>query len=273
MLTSFILTLREGVEAALIIGILLGALRKMKQPQLGRSVWYGVISAGLAALLAAIVLNLAEAEFEGPGEAIFEGITMLLAAVILTWMIFWMNRQAGEMKRDLESKIRQAAEGQNRTAIFLLAFLAVVREGIELVLYLLAARFASNGAETLAGALVGLATVFILGWFMIASSQRLSLKRLFQVTSVVLLLFSAGLAGLSIHAFNEVGWIPPVINHVWDLNQILPESSFFGQILASVFGYQATPSFTSVMTYLVYLITLGLILVRPRLSVARSSSQ
>src|SRR5512135_507227 len=113
MLTSFVLTLREGVEAALIIGILLGALRKLGQPQLNRMVWYGVISAGLVALLAAAILNLAETEFEGPGEAIFEGITMLLAALILTWMIFWMNRRAGGMKRDLESKIRQATDSQN----------------------------------------------------------------------------------------------------------------------------------------------------------------
>ncbi len=273
MLTSFVLTVREGVEAALIIGILLGALRKLNQPQLTRLVWYGVISAGSVALLAAVILNLAEAEFEGVGEAIFEGITMLLAAIILTGMIFWMNRQAGQMKHQLEAKIRQAAGSQNRTAIFLLAFLSVVREGIELALYLLAARFASNPMQTLIGALAGLVTVFVLGWFLIASTQRLSLKRLFQVTSVILLLFSAGLVGLGVHAFNEAGLIPPVIDHVWNLNSILPASSFFGQVLTSLFGYNATPSFTSVMSYLIYLVTLGFILARPRPSVVRSSPQ
>ncbi len=273
MLTSFVLTLREGVEAALIIGILLGALRKLNQPQLNRMVWYGVISAGLVALLAAVILNLAETEFEGLGESIFEGITMLLAAVILTWMIFWMNRQAGEMKHHLETKIRQAAGSQNRMAVFLLAFLSVVREGLELALYLLAARFTSNPVETLGGALVGLVTVFILGWFLIYSAQRLSLKRLFQVTSVVLIFLAAGLVGMGIHAFNEVGWVPAVITHVWNLNNILPESSFIGQVLTSLFGYDATPSFTSVTFYLLYLVTLGFILARPRLSVVRSSSQ
>jgi high-affinity iron transporter len=273
MLTSFVLTLREGVEMALIIGILLGALRKLDQPQLNRMVWYGVFCAGLVALLAAALLNLAGTELEGPGEAIFEGTTMLLAAVILTWMIFWMNRQAGEMKHALESKIRQAASSQNRTAIFLLAFLSVVREGIELALYLLAARFASNPMETLSGALIGLVTVIILGWFLIASSQRLSLRWLFQVTSVVLLFFAAGLVGLGIHALNEVGWIPAVIDHVWNLNNLLPESSFFGQVLKSLFGYEAMPSLTSVMFYLLYLGTLGFFLARPRPSVVRSSSQ
>ncbi len=272
MLTSFVLTLREGVEAALIIGILLGALRKLNQPQLTRLVWYGVASAGVVALLAAILLNLAEAEFEGPGEAIFVGITMLLAAVILTGMIFWMNRQAGEMKRHLESRIRQAAGSQNRMAIYLLAFLSVVREGIELALYLLAARFASNATETLAGALAGLAAVFVLGWFLIASSQRLSLKRLFQVTSVILLLFSAGLVGMGVHAFNEAGWIPTIVDHVWNLNRFLPEGSFIGQVLTSLFGYEATPSFTSVIFYLLYLVTLAYILIRPRQTVMRSSS-
>ncbi len=273
MLTSFVLTLREGVEAALIIGILLGALHKLNQPQLNRMVWYGVACAGLVAFVAAIGLNLAEAEFEGLGEAIFEGITMLLAALILTWMIFWMNRQAREMKQTLESRIRQAVTSQNRWAIFLLAFLSVVREGIELALYLLAARLASNPMETLGGSLIGLVAVFILGWFLIASSQRLSLKRLFQVTSIVLLLFSAGLVGLGIHAFNEAGWVPAVIDHVWNLNNILPESSFFGQVLTSLVGYEAAPSFTSMIFYLVYMATLGFILIRPRPSVVRSSSQ
>ncbi len=273
MVTSFVLTLREGIEAALIVSILIGSLRKLKQPQLSRAVWVGVIAAAAVALVTALMLNLAGADFEGTGEALFEGASMLLAAIILTWMIFWMNRQAGEMKRSLEAKIRVAVEGQNGTAIFALAFLSVVREGIELSLYLLAARFASNPVETLGGAAAGLAAVVLLGWFLIVSAHRLSLRRFFQVTSVFLLFFAAGLVGLGMHEFNDAGLIPPVIAHVWNLNNILPESSIFGQVLKSLFGYEATPSLTSVMSYLVYLGTLGLVLAWPRPSVVRSSSQ
>ena len=273
MLTSFVLTLREGLEAALVIGILTGALHKLNQPNLKRAVWSGVISAILVAVLAAVLLNLAGTEFEGTGEAIFEGVTMLLAAILLTWMIFWMNRQAGEMKHRLEAKIRVAAGNQDRTAIFMVAFLGVLREGIELAVYLLAARFASNPVETISGTGIGLVVVFLLGWIMINTSRRLSLKRLFQVTSIVLLLFAAGLVSQGIHDFNEAGWIPSVIDPVWNLNSILPDSSVIGQVLKSLFGYEATPSLTSVISYLIYLVSLGLILFRPRLSVARSSSQ
>lgn len=273
MLTSFVLTLREGVEAALVIGILIGALHKLNQPKLDRAVWSGVISAVLAAFLVAVLLNFAGTELEGTGEAIFEGVTLLLAAVLLTWMIFWMNRQAGEMKHRLESKIRVAAGSQDRTAIFMVAFLAVLREGVELAVYLLAARFASNPVETLSGTGIGLVVVFLLGWFMITSTKRLSLKRLFQVTNIVLLFFAAGLVSMGIHDLNVAGWIPSVIDHVWNLNNILPESSLFGQVLKSLFGYEATPSLTSVVSYLMYLGALGLILFRPRPSVVRSSSQ
>ena len=96
---------------------------------------------------------------------------------------------------------------------------------------------------------------------------------MFQVTNIVLLFFAAGLVGQGIHAFNEAGWIPSVIDHVWNLNNILPDSSIIGQVLKSLFGYEATPSLTSVISYLIYLGALGLILFRPRLSVVRTSSQ
>ena len=144
MLASFLLSLREGLEAALIIGIVLGVLVKLKRTDLNGVVWRGVGLAALLSLLAAIALNLLGMEFEGKGEEIFEGIAMLLAAGVLTWMILWMKNHGGTLKSEIEEQTNQAALGKGQKALFALAFLAVFREGIELALFLLAARLTSS---------------------------------------------------------------------------------------------------------------------------------
>ena len=124
MFPSFLLSLREGLEAALLIGIVLGTLRKLNQPQLRPAVWAGTISALVVSLLAAWGLNLLGAQFEGRAEEVFEGVTMLLAAGVLTWMIFWMNRKGREIEAELEQDVRRAAGGEGKWALFSLAFLA-----------------------------------------------------------------------------------------------------------------------------------------------------
>lgn len=252
MLPSFLLSLREGIEAALIIGIVLGALQKIHRPDLQWAVWVGAASAALVSLLVALTLGLVGASLEGEAEEIFEGITMLLAAGVLTWMIFWMNRQARHLRSDLESDVRQVAISSGLGALFLLAFAAVAREGVELALFLSATAMASGSQSTLIGALLGLGTAILLGWSLFASLVKLDLRRFFRVTGVLLILFAAGLVAHGVHEFNEVGWIPPIIAHVWDLNPILDEASTGGQLLTALFGYNGNPSLTEVLAYLAY---------------------
>ncbi|GAB4505020.1 MAG: FTR1 family protein [Anaerolineales bacterium] len=261
MFSAFLLSLREGLEAALIIGIVLGALRKMARPDLKPAVWAGVISAAFISLLAGSSLTALGLSLEGRAEQIFEGFTMLLAAGILTWMIFWMNRRGRTMRAELESSVQQATiSGVSRQALFSLAFLAVVREGIELALFLSAAAFALQGRGTLPGALLGLATAILLGWLLFSATLRLDLRRFFQVSSILLILFAAGLAAHGVHEFNEAGWIPPAIEHIWDLNPWLDENSTLGGILKALFGYNGNPSLTEALAYLAYfgLVVLGL---------------
>jgi high-affinity iron transporter len=155
MLPSFLLSLREGLEAALIIGIVLGVLHKIQRPDLKTFVWGGSVSAIILSIAAAVLLIKLGAELEGTTEEIFEGIAMLLAAGILTWMIFWMRAHADTLKTDLEANVRQATLRSGMGPIFLLAFLSVVREGLELVLFLVAAQMTSDGLQTLFGALIG----------------------------------------------------------------------------------------------------------------------
>jgi high-affinity iron transporter len=252
MVPSFLLALREGLEAALIIGIVLGALKKTQKDEFKPVVWGGTLSAVAVSLVAAILLYLLGEGFEGKAEEVFEGMTMLLAAGVLTWMIFWMNSQARVITVELEADVRQAAIGSSKRALFLIAFLAVVREGIELALFLTAASFTSTAQDTLVGAALGLGTVILLAWSFFSSLVRLDLRRFFHVTSVLLILFAAGLVAHGVHEFNEVGWIPGVIEHLWDINHILDEKSFLGEILKALFGYNGNPSLTEVLAYLGY---------------------
>ena len=256
MLASFLLSLREGIEAALIIGIVLGALRKLNRPELVPAVWYGTISAVLVSLVAGILLTALGLSLEGAAEQIFEGVAMLLAASVLTWMIFWMSRQARSIKGDLEAGVNHAISSGGWRALFGLAFLAVVREGIELALFLTAATFASDAQSTILGTLVGLGAAILLGWGLFASTLRLDLRRFFQVTGFLLILFAAGLVAHGVHEFNEAGWIPSVIEHVWDVNPLLDENSTLGLMLKALFGYNGNPSLTEVISYFVYFIVI-----------------
>jgi high-affinity iron transporter len=264
MLASYFLSLREGVEAALILGIIFSALRKVGRSELNRALWAGAGAALTLSILVAVLLDLLGAELDGTGEAIFEGLTMLAAAGLLTGMIFWMQRQSRGLRGNLEMKISTAAGKEGRLALFMVAFLAVVREGVELAFYLLAARLATNPIETLAGSILGLGSAALLGWTLLATTHRLSMQLFFRITNVLLLFFAAGLVGLGVHALNEAGWIPALIDPLWNLNIFLPESSAFGQALRSLFGYTAAPSFTSMAAYAVYLAALAVILFRPR---------
>jgi high-affinity iron transporter len=256
MLPSYLLSLREGIEAALIIGIVLGALRQMRRTELSSIVWIGVISASLLSILAGILLTMLGLSFEGKAEAIYEGVAMLLAAGILTWMIFWMSRQARNIKSELESGVHKAAFEGGRRGLFALAFLAVLREGIELALFLVASVFASDVQQTLIGTFLGLGTAILLGWSFFATTVRLDLQRFFQVTGFLLILFAAGLVAHGVHEFNEATVVPAVIEHVWNVNPILDENSTLGSMLNALFGYNGNPSLTEVLAYFVYFVAI-----------------
>ena len=265
MLPTYLLSLREGLEAALIIGIVLGAVSKIRRSDLAPAVWYGALSAVAVSILTAIILTSFGMSLEGAAEEIFEGITMLIAAGILTWMIFWMGKQARFLKSELEDGVNKAAATTGKRAVFMVAFLAVVREGIELAIFVTAAFFAGNQEaasttliQVLAGTILGLGTAVLLGYTIFATTVRLDLRKFFQVTGILLILFAAGLVAHGIHEFNEVGWIPGIIEHVWDVNMILDENSVAGQLMKTLFGYNGNPSLTEMIGYFAYIIVVSI---------------
>lgn len=256
MLPSFLLSLREGLEAALIIGIVLGALKKIQQTKYNRNVWLGAGSAALLSLFGALGLNALGASFEGTAEEIFEGFAMLTAAGVLTWMVFWMQRQSQNVKSELENEVKLTAVRNGGKALFTLAFVAVIREGIELALFLTAATVTSGARQVLIGGLLGLAAAVALGWALFATTVRLNLQRFFQVTGILLIIFAAGLLAHGVHEFNEVGWIPVGIEHIWDFNHVLDENSTLGEMLKALFGYNGNPSLTEVLAYVLYFVVI-----------------
>ena len=266
MLPTYLLSLREGLEAALIIGIVLGALSKIRRTDLSPAVWLGTLSAIGISVLTAVILTAFGMSLEEEAEQIFEGVTMLIAAGILTWMIFWMRKQARFLKGELEAGVNKAAATTGRRAMFWLALVAVVREGVELALFITAAFFAgeqsqltSNITQTLAGTILGLGTAALLGWTLFATTVRLDLRRFFQVTGILLILFAAGLVAHGVHEFNEVGWIPVVVEHIWDVNAIVDENSVTGQLLKTLFGYNGNPSLTEMIAYFAYLVVVTIL--------------
>ena len=252
MVSALLITLREGLEAALIIGIVLGYLRQIGRRDQMRSAWAGV---GLAALLSAIIalaMRAIGAELETPFEQIFEGTTMLLAVAVLTWMVFWMRYRARFIKRDLEDQVRAAVTRGENWGLFGLTFLAVFREGVETALFLAANTFAADATGTLVGALSGIALAITAGVLIYVYAARLNLRLFFDVTSVLLIVFEAGLLAHGVHEFQEIGGLPILTSAAWDTRNWLDNASALGSLLRALIGYNAQPSWLEVATYICY---------------------
>jgi high-affinity iron transporter len=260
MLQSFIILFRETLEAALVIGIVLGYLVRTGQRECRKSVYLGLTAGVGASVLGAFGFQMLAGGFSGRAEEIFEGITMLAGAVLLTTLIVWIMRKSAHAA-ELERKVADRVEGPRRTGLFLLVFFAVLREGIESVIFLSAARFAS-GQNNLVGAGLGLIAAVGLGCFLFRGALRINLRSFFTATNILLILFAAGLVAGGIHELQEAGMIPIVVEHVWDINPIvtgesyplLHENGLLGSIASGLFGYNGNPTLIEVLAYLGYLI-------------------
>ena len=211
---SFVIALREGIEAALIVSIVLAYLKQVGASDRSRLVWWGT---GLAIVLSAALgtaIFVAGAEFEGTAEQVFEGLVTLAAVAVLTWMIFWMRRQGARIKSELQEKVDTALVSGG-LALAGLAFFAVLREGIETALFLFAATkgtavegTAVAPATQVIGAVLGLALAVVLGVLLYRGGIRMNLRSFFRVTGLILIVVAAGLFAYSLHELQEAGWLP-----------------------------------------------------------------
>ena len=256
-ISALILSLREGVEMALVVGIVLAYLGQVGAHGARKWVWAGALAAAGVSLLALGILNALQAEFEGTTEQIFEGVTMLLATVFLTWMVFWMLRNARYLKSELQSGVKSVLErGGAAWGLFFLVFFAVVREGVELALLL----FAAPGEGKLVGAVAGLVIAAGIGVLIYAFGRSIDLRTFFKITTVILILFAAGLFAHAAHEFAEAGPLAAVEGpKLWSTKDALPDDTGLGAILRAFLGYQDEPTVLEVVAYLGYFVAVWLI--------------
>ncbi len=253
MIASLLITFREGVEASLIVGILLGFLKKTGQTAYAKYVWAGVAAAVLVSVGIAVAILAVGAELEGPAEQLFEGTMLFIAVGLVTWMIFWMRYQSRTLKSSLESEMTAAVQKGHPRALFATAFFAVVREGIETALFISAIGFTNNSMDTLVGSVLGLLIAALVGYLIFVSTLRLNLRTFFSITSLLLLVIAAGLFGRAIHEFIELGWLPALQEGFYNIGNILPAESTIGQVLKALVGYNAAPDLLESIGYIAYL--------------------
>jgi len=268
---TFVLMLREGLEASLIVGILLAYLVAIGRKDRAINVWAGVGAAVLVSIAAGAALFLAGQKFEGVAEESFEGFTSLLAVGALTWMIFWMRRNAINIKRNLQESVDEALKSPGSLGLVSIAFVMVVREGIESALFLFATfRQVGAGAGSL-GAVLGLATAVVLGAGIYRGGLRLNLSSFFRITGILLLIVAAGLAAHGVHELIEAGLFPAGVDHVWSLKSFLPDDSGVGGLLKSLIGYNADPALTEVVVWAGYLLITGFFFFKRPVSLRKAS--
>jgi len=256
-ISALVLSLREGIEMALVVGIVVAYLGQIGAKGARKWVWAGAVAAAGVSLLALGILNALNAEFEGTTEQIFEGTTMLLATFFLTWMVFWMLRNARYLKSELQRGVEDVlARGGAAWGLFLLVFFAVVREGVELALLL----FAAPGEGKLVGSVIGLALAIGVGVLIYAFGRRVDLRTFFRVTTVILILFAAGLFSHAAHEFAEAGLLAPIEGPLlWTTREWLPEDSGLGSILRALLGYAESPHAIEVVAYVSYFVGVWLL--------------
>jgi high-affinity iron transporter len=258
MIFSLLVTLREGIEIALVVTILLGYLRKIDQKRHFREVWIGVAAAAALSLVFATALEITSRELSGRVLEAFEGFTMLFAVVVLTWMVFWMKRQSAGISHDLRHQVDSALSGGSVAALSLLAFSAVAREGFETSLFLFAGSTNASGTEFVLGGVIGFVIAAVAGVVLYYGAAKLPLKQFFLASGVVVILLAAGLLSNALSELQEAAILTDLGSRPWDFESSLSMTSTLGKFLHTVLGYDAAPAMAQIILYWGYVaIALG----------------
>jgi len=254
MLATLVIFLREGVEASMIIAILLAYLNRIGRRDHFRDVFIGVGAALILATAGGAIAYTTIRSYDGSRvQTIFETVTYLVAATVLTYMTFWMRHHARSLSKELRARAEAALDGRARWGLGLLAFQAVGREGLETVVFTLAIIFSASAASALSGAVIGLAGSLVIAFVIYRLGHRLNLSRFFTVIGVLLMVFAAGLLADSVQNMQELGWLPLLDTPMWHSASLLSQDSAFGDVLHSFFGYSDAPTPLQLLVYVGYL--------------------
>jgi high-affinity iron transporter len=267
------LALREGLEAILVVVIILLYLRKTNQRIYYKYVYLGIILAVAASAVFAIIFSIVFGGFTGILEKIFEGTTFIISGIFILTLVLWVSKEGPKMRENLEVKIEESINTQKVFSISITTFIIIIREGIELVLLTTgAASIGSlNQVSVILGSIIGLAISILIGLLIFYGVKSINLRIFFKITNIMLIMFAAGLITYGIHEFIEAGIINPIIGEVWNIKHILPESfpdgnpatpeflEIIGALLKALFGYNANPALLEVIIYPILLVSIGLI--------------
>ena len=280
LMVPFFLAFREGLEAVLVIVIILLYLKNTGQRFYNKYVYIGSALAIISSLIFAVVFTALFGGFSGQEEKIFEGVTFIISGIFVATLVIWMSKEGPKMKKHLEEKVEVSIESGRVFSIAILTYIIIIREGIELVLLLTGVSKESSivGLEqfnVIVGSLIGLGVSVGIGLLIYYGVKNINLTKFFKITNVILILFVAGLITYGVHELIEAavdaGVVNPIINEVWNIKHILPEKfpdgnpltpewlEIIGSLLKALFGYNANPALLEIIVYPTVLISIGLI--------------
>lgn len=255
MLNTFVIALREGLEAALIIGILVAYILKSDRRQLLLPLWSGVVAAIVGSIALGFILSRTSEELGDRAEKLFVGTTSFLAVALVTWMVFWMKRTARSLKADLHGKVDSALR-TGPVALAGAAFFAVIREGLETALFVYSNfKSVANTRSSTLGLVLGFAISISLGYLIFKSAIKLDLSKFFRFTGVALVVVAAGVLSYGVHEFQELGWLPGADSYAWDVSTLIPTDSVLGAALGGIVGFDNSTSWLQLGIWAIYLTT------------------
>ncbi len=244
---EFIITLRESLEAALIIGIIFSYLKKSGKDELKKYVYIGIVLGMAGSVVGALSFHILVGNFDGLYEQIFEGVTMILGAILIVYLIIWMADKK-DTSLAIKNQVDSALKSSKKFGLIFLVFISILREGVETTLFLNAA--SAQSSISLISAIFGILAGLAVGYSIYVGLKGINLRYLFNISSALLVLFATGLFARGVHEFQEAGIIPTFVEHLWNINHIINEDGTFGGFIKSLFGYNANPSLIEVLVYL-----------------------
>jgi high-affinity iron transporter len=265
-LASYLIGLREGLEMVLVVSVLIAYLVKTSRRQQLVPVWAGVGAAVVVSVAFGWLLTyVSTTVLYGPQHELFDAITSVIAVALVTWMIFWMRRTARKLSGELRGRL-DGAVGLGLGAVVGIAFLAVVREGLETTLLFFASAQGATTAWPLVGLAAGLGTSVVIGALLYAGAVRINMTKFFTASGVLLIVVAAGIFKYGVHDFQEAGVLPGLSAHAFDVSGALDPSSWWGALVGGLFNITAQPTVLEMIAYGVYLVpVLALFLLPGRL--------
>jgi high-affinity iron transporter len=259
---NYLIGLREGLEAALVVGILVAYVVRTGNRDRLAPIWAGVGVAVAASIGVGAVLTYTSRSLSFEAQEAFGGVMSIVAVAFVTWMVFWMRRQARHLKGELQGKVDSAMAG-GAVALAVMAFVAVGREGLETALFLWAAQSAGDGASPLIGALLGLATATAVGWLLYRGSVRINLAKFFRITGAGLIVVAAGVLAYGMHDLWEAGLIDVLSGKAFDVTATIPPSSWYGTLLRGIFNFRPDMTWLEVTAWAAYLVPVMILFFQP----------